>query len=37
MAPGKETPIFIKPKMFFYDRESINSAFNNAGLFEITD
>jgi SAM-dependent methyltransferase len=29
--------IFDGVKMFFYDRESINAAFNNFGLFEITE
>lgn len=29
--------IFDGVKMFFYDRESINVAFNKAGLFEITE
>jgi hypothetical protein len=29
--------IFDGVKMFFYDRESIESAFNKVGLFEITE
>lgn len=29
--------IFDGVKMFFYDRESINTAFSNFGLFEITE
>lgn len=29
--------IFDGVKMYFYDRESINEAFNNFGLFEVTE
>ncbi|MEO5563884.1 MAG: class I SAM-dependent methyltransferase, partial [Chitinophagaceae bacterium] len=29
--------IFDGVKMFFYDRESINAEFSNAGLFEVTE